>query len=418
MTGRKVYEFFTLPLHYTSPECGGQSFRCNEITTYVSKETSRHIAMVSLLNALLVLDIDIRTMQFHSNVTLSTEKCSPITVFAILESFYTVCIDSSMGKVYLYEVRVDSVHLKNSHLTTALAEIALEDQLQLSNFVYASLGRQSDDQRVYFTASSSIYALIPLSGSYSYIGSIDNCNSVHNLAYVGDWILLSYCSDGSLVYFDLQDEAVSHVETTATDGEPYHCPNSNVDLRLYRDSNTEDVYIEFTPEEKQVKQIYKLPGSNYHSGVCFSVENSTYLAYIDSEEGVFVFELEAHEFFRLSSNPCPASGCLPLLIINSTYIVIHEESSVSVIYREGNNFSQVITAPHLNAKLLTVIAWQYQCSDTSSNSTVPPNMKQNSNTTEVVIIVIAMIILVVAIIVFASIIITLVVRFMPRKRQK
>lgn len=415
MTNRKIYEFLALPLHYTSPECGEQSFRCNEITTYVARETSRHIAMVPLLNALLVLDIDIRAMQFHSNVTLSTEKCSPITVFAIFESFYTVCVDSSMGKLYLYEVRVDPVHLKNSHLTTALAEIAVEDRVQVSNFVYASLGRQSDDQRIYFTTSNNIYALVPLSGSYSYIGSIGNCNSVHNLVYVGDWILLSYCSDGSLVYFDLQDETVSHVETIATDGEPYYCRNSKIDLRLYRDSN-EDFYIEFTFEKMQVKQSYKLPGSNYHSGVCFSVENSTYLAYIDSEDGVFVFDLEAHEFFRLSPNPCSASGCLPLLVINSTYIVIREESSVSVIYREGNNFSQVITAPHLNAKLLTVIAWQYKCSETRSNQTVQPNMKQNSN--EVVIAVIAMVIVVVAIIVFASIITTLAVCFMSRKRQK
>lgn len=416
-TGRKVYEFLTVPLHYISPECGGeQSYHCNEITTYVAKETSRHIAMVPLLNALLVLDIDLCAMQFHSNVTLSTEKCSPVTVFAILESFYTVCVDSSMGKLYLYEVRVDSVQLKNSHLSAPLPEISLEDQLHLSNFVYASLGRQSNDQRIYFTSSNRIYALIPLSGSYSYVGNIGNCESVRNLVYVGDWTLLLYCSDGSLVYFDLQYETVSFVESIATDGEPYHCPNSNVDLRLYRGSN-EHFYIEFTYEEKQMKQSYKLLGSNYHSGVCFSVENSTYLAYIDSEKGVFVFDLGAHEFFPLSSNPCPSSGCYPLLIINNTYVVIHEESSVSVIYRDRSNFSQVITVPHLNAKLLTVIAWQYKCSvtDTTSNSSVPPNMKQNSNKMEVAITVTAIIVLL--IIVFVPII-TIVACLVSRKRQK
>lgn len=376
--------------------------------------------MVPLLNALLVLDIDIPTMQFHSNVTLPIEKCSPTSVLAIFEGFYTVCVDSSMGQLYLYEIRVDSVQLKNSHLTTALVEITLEDPLQLSNFVYANLGRQSGDQRIYFTTSNSIYALSPLSGSHSYIGSIGNCKSVHNLVYIGDWVLLSYCSDGSLVYFDLQDDTVTLTENVATDGEPYYCPNSNVhDLRVYGDS--ENFYVEFTIEKKQSKTSYKLPGNNYHSGVCFSVENSTYLAYIDSEDGVFVFDLVTYEFFQLSSNSCPDLGCLPLLIINSTYLVIQEESVVIVIYREGNDFSQVISAPHLStsAKLLTVITWEYNCSDNISNTSAPPIMKQNDNKINVVItasVIVTVLLAIVCIIAFVLIIATAILYFKKRQR--
>lgn len=419
ITDKIIYEFLMVPQYHLSPECGEQSFRCNNIVTYVAKETSRHIAMVPLLDALLVLDIDIHTMQFYSNVTLPIEKCSPTVVLAIFESFYTVCVDLSMGQLYLYEIRVDPVQLRNSHLTSALVELTLEGPLQLSNFVYANLGRQSSDQRIYFAISNSIYVLIPLSGSYSYIGSIGNCKSVYNLVYVGDWVLLSYCSDGSLVYFDLQDETVTLTENVATDGEPYYCPNSNVlDLRVYRE--TENFYVEFTFEKKQSKTSYKLPGNNYHSGVCFSAENSTYLAYIDSEEGVFVFDLVTYEFFQLSSNSCPTLGCLPLLIINSTYLVIQEEIAVVVIYREGNNFSQVISVPHLStnaAKLLTVVAWQYECSDTGSNTSTsaPPIMKQNDIKIKVVVST-TVVVVVVAVIAFVSITATVVICF--KKMQK
>lgn len=413
----KSYEFRSLPRHFISPECGEQ---CNQITTFPTEVPHRHIALIPLLNALLALDIDVRNMSFHSQTAILIETCSPTAVFPILQSFYTVCVNSSTRHLYVHELRVDRVDITKSYLTAALASISLENQPELSNYVFVDLGRQSDYKRIYFTTRNSMYVLIPLISDSEYVGSLDDCKSVDDLVYLGDWILLAYCSDGSLLYFDLQDEAIVATEDVTINGYPIVCPNSAIkDLRVYRVSGSSS-YIEYSLEEEGNKRlIHELPGTNYHSGVCFTAENaSTYLAFIDSQEGVFVFDLLSYNLSPVSNEPCQITVCQPLLVINGTYLVIQKQSAVSVVYREGNNFSQeVITASHQSADLLTVIELQYQCPVTPTVTDDPPPENTSLNVVIVSLVTAGIVVIIVIIVITACIIICISYSHVPRQRH-
>ena len=381
-TERKQFEVLTLPRHFLSPECGELSFRCREIVS-LTVEPSRHITLVPLLNGLLVVDTrftaDTQELKFGFNVTLPTDNCSPTAVWEIAKSLYTVCVNSSTRRLYLYEVHIDTAMIGNSFLSAALAEVTLADPPVLSNFVYASLDQHSASQRIYFVTGDSIYALIPLSYDYNYVGSTGSCNSVQNLVYLGEWVLAAYCLDGTLVYFDLDYEAILAVESNDTDGLPYFCPDSDINLRVYHVSG--EFFLELTLDGGNSKEFYDLPGTNYHSGICFATENNaTYLVYIDSEEGLFAVNLNnIIDLRQISSKSCPASGCTPLLVIDGTYIVFQDKDSVTVVNGE-RNFTQVITAPHSRAELLTVIGRQYECLISESpKSKNPPKTAQNND---------------------------------------
>ena len=416
------YRVLTLPQFIPSPECGKESFRCGKISTLATQEPHRHIALVPLLNALLILDVDVRDMTFQSSFTIFAEICSPTAVFAISQSFYTVCVNSSTRHLYVYEVRVDVADITESYLTTSLAQVTLEDPPKLSNFAFADLGRSSDHQRIYFATHTTIFALTPLSTSFTFAGSIDECDSVQSVTYLGDWILLAYCLDGTLVYFDLQEGAVERVEDTAVNGQPIVCSDSDTDLRVYSDSNHGSSYIEFSvspTKETNDKHKYDLLGTSYHSGVCFSAENaSIFFAYIDSQEGVLVFDLVNLNLFQVSHEPCPKTGCHPLLVINKTYLVVQTESAVSVVFREGNNFSQeIITASHLHPELLTVIYWEHQCQE-STVETPPPDKNQNSDKTSMKMITYSVIFSTVIIIIFVGTVVVIVSILILKKRRK
>ena len=370
-SNEKAYVDLFLQGQFLSPECGEQSFRCANLVK-LSVGSSRHIVFVPLLNGLLVLEIryDGTEMKIEGYFCIEIEICSPTAVIEIFDSVYTICVNQSTESLKLYEIRLNTTTISNTYLSTALADVSLTDPRNLSNFVHASLDRDSHSQRIYFTTSSNLYELIPISIDYSRIGKVDPCSSVESLVY-REWTLLAYCRDNWVIYFDLEEEKVIDTENSESDGQPYLCPNPHIHLRVFSTGS----YIQFGFQESNTERFYELPGSAYHSGLCFGTENSSFLAYRDSQDGVYVFNLQTSELLQLSSMPCPVSGCKPLLVTDSNYLVVQEEDGITVSDRE-KNFSQIVAARHIKADLLTVIVREYQC---PSGYEPNPGYSQNEN---------------------------------------
>ena len=367
-SNENTYVDLFLQGQFLSPECGEQSFRCANLVK-LSVGSSQHIVFVPLLNGLLVLEIryDGTEMKIEGYFSIEIEICSPTAVIEIFESMYTICVNQSTESLKLYEIRLNTTTISHTYLSTALADISLTDPPNLSNFVHASLDRDSHSQRIYFTTSSSLYELIPISIDYSRIGNVDPCSSVESLVY-REWTLLAYCKDSQVIYFDLEEEKVIDTENSESDGQPYLCPNPHIHLRVFTTSS----YIQFGFQESNTERFYELPGSAYHSGLCFGTENSSFLAYRDSQDGVYVFNLQTSELLQLSSMPCPVSGCKPLLVTDNNYLVVQEEDGITVTDRE--NFSQIIAARHIEADLLTVIVREYQCPNGGYSTPSPSSL--------------------------------------------
>ena len=366
-SNEKTYVDLFLDGQFLSPECGEENFRCANLIKLSSVESSQHIVLVPLLNGLLVLDIryDGTEMKIDSHFRIEIEICSPTAVIEIFEGVYTICVNQSTRRLKLYEIRLDTITISNTYLSTALADVSLTDPPNLSNFIHASLDRDSRSQRIYFTTSSSLYELVPISIDYSRIGDVDPCSSVESLVY-REWTLLAYCKDYMVIYFDLEEEKLIDTENSEVDGQPYLCPNPHIDLRVFATRS----YIRFGFQESNTEEFYELPGNAYHSGLCFGTENSSFLAYIDSQDGVYVFNLQTSELTQLSSMPCRVSGCKPLLVADNNYLVIQEQDGITVFDRE-KNFSQIITAQHIEADLLTVIVREFQCPNDYSPLSTP-----------------------------------------------
>ena len=382
------YNYLHLQQHFVSPECHRQQLQSRncQIITFSTNRAHHQIAMVPLLNALLVVDIDTREMIIQLHTALPIASCSPMAVFAILDSFYTVCVDLSMNRVHLYEVRVDSMKIERSYLSGELATVELADPPEVSNFVFANLSQHSDDQKIYFASRDSLFEFTPLSFHSSYTGSLGRCSPVQNLVYLGDWVLLAHCSDGSLVYFDINDQAVESVENTAIDGQLIVCPHSYTNLRLYSHSGNSSTYLQYSSQAGAQRHIYELPGSNYNTGTCFAAESTTYFAFIDSQEGAFVFDLETSNVTQVSFESCQPTQCYPPLVINSSFLVIQEQSNVKVFRRETNHhFQEVITVPHISAQMLAVLAWEYECMGVESLGTVTPSERNRESSYETTI---------------------------------
>ena len=263
--------------------------------------------------------------------------------------------------------------------------ILLTESSELSNFVFANLSQYSEDQKIYFVSGDSLFEFTPLSFASSYIGSMGSCSPIQNLVYLGEWVLLAYCSEDSLAYFDINDETVSLVEDTRIDGQLIACSHSNFELRFYGSSD-DNPYIVYHNQKETDRHIYELSGTDYHSGICFADKESTYFAFVDSQEGVFVFNLETSNLTQVSFESCQSTTCYPLLVINSTYIVIQYESNVKVIHSEGND--EIITVPYISAQLLTVGAREYHCRNTTHI-----NQDNNDGTLKVLVIAIATVLL-------------------------
>lgn len=413
-SNEKTYVDLFLDGQFLSPECGEENFRCANLIKLSTVGSSQHIVLFPLLNGLLVLDIryDGTEMKIDSHFRIEIEICSPTAVIEIFEGVYTICVNQSTRRLKLYEIRLDTVTISNTYLSTALADVPLTDPPNLSNFVHASLDQDSHSQRIYFTTSSNLYELTPISIDYSRIGDVDPCSSVESLVY-REWTLLAYCKDNMVIYFDLEEEKVIDTENSEVDGQPYLCPNPHIDLRVFATRS----YIRFGFQESNTEEFYELPGSAYHSGLCFGTENSSFLPYTDSQDGVYVFNLQTSELTQLSSMPCPVSGCKPLLVTDNNYLVIQEQDGITVFDRE-KNFSQIITAQHIEANLLTVIVREFQCpNDYTPLSTPEGNPEQSQKENDVVVKSVASVGVSVVILGFAVAAVAFSIYFMKRRRK-
>ena len=358
----------SLPGQFLSPECGQQSFRCRN-TVKVCVDQLQHIVLIPLLNGLLLLSIkyDGTTMNIAEHFLIETKACSPSTVIEIFESVFTICTNQSTHILKLFRVEIDTTTISNTYFSTSLADIHLSNPPNLSNFVYASLDSDSNSQKIYFTTSNKLYELTPLLNLYSAFGLVDPCSSVQSLAYY-DWTLLAYCKDGTGLYFNIVEEKVTNTENFKRTGCPYLCQNPNIQLRLFIATNS---YIQFGFSDTDF-EFFDIPGNSYYSGICFGTGNATFLAYRDSQEGVYIFNFHNSKLRHLSSAPCVVPGCKPLQIIDERYLVIPDEDGITVIDKTAN-FSTIITAKHAKANLLTVLTRDNQCT-----SNPPDDVEKNS----------------------------------------
>ena len=391
----------SLPGTFLSPECGEQSFRCRNIIK-LCVDQLQHIVLIPLLHGLLLLNIkyDGTTMNIAEHFLIETEVCSPSTVIEIFESVFVICTNQSTQILKLFRVEIDTTTISNTYLSTSLADIHLLDPPNLSNFVYASLDSDSNSQKIYFTTSSRLYKLTPLLNLYSAYGLVDPCSSVQSLAYY-DWTLLAYCKDGTGVYFNIMEEKVTNTENFRSAGWPYLCPNPNIQLRLFIATNS---YIQFGFSDTNSEEFFDIPGNSYYSGLCFGTGNSTFLAYRDSKEGVYIFNLHNSELHHLSTAPCAVPGCKPLQVIDDRYLVISEEDGITVIDKT-TNFSAIITAKHADANLLTVLTRDNHCTSNPPED-VEKNSGSNSGNGKALVTIIGSVI---GAIIFIILVVTLVV---------
>lgn len=368
--------------HHLSSECGPLYRRCQELFVRRSEDVNtQYIVFVPLDDGILLVDVrrDER-MQLsifrHHIIDVSAAECSPVATFAVFDSdIFFVCVNQGRGYLTVVQIYLNSTSIANTGVDGPLIDFdALEEPPSLSDFEFISLGPISySGQRIYFATGSLIFALVPESYLHYYTGEMHNCTGAESLVYSRDDTLIAYCHT-SAVYFDLLNEVELNTSmySDPMGGQPIICSDRDVFLMVRMSSSS--YYIVYGQWSHNVRATVNLQGTQFDSGVCFGVGQSSFFAYIDRSEGVFVLELFSSNspppLHRLSSSSCPRSGCEPLVVFQDRFVAIRtnkdNDRSVMMVDTQELSSPPTISAEHTAADLLTLLVDPTSCSDPST----------------------------------------------------
>ncbi len=322
--------------------------------------TERHLEN-SITNFVVILPLQtgISLLEFQYNVselTLKTNKtfdqgCGTTTVIKTDRGkLYFVCLTED--RIFIYNVRIDqNVPEGSSLFETYNAPIANTSTARLSNFIDTSL----DDSEYICYAYDNRVNCIELSLGLSHqSGVLDNCIKVDKLERVRgpDPIIWARCDDGSTKSFDILSLS-STISTVASSGKfPYICPDGDVVLEVDLDNS-------FIKYGRTNLQTTPLPGNGFlsDSGICFEVEGATLLAFIDRDEGTYVFDCSTSNFTRLPFQACSVEPrmCKQLLLFESRYLHVREPDGNSLIDTH-NNFEVIINHQFTSVEFVAVLS--------------------------------------------------------------
>ena len=372
---------------YLSSECGPLYRRCRELFVWRKEGLCQYVVFVPLDNGILLVgvrrDEKLQLSIFgHHIIDVSAAECSPVATFAVFGSdIFFVCVDQARRYLTVAQIYLNATSIASAEVDGPLVDFrTLEEPPALSDFEFISLGPVSySSQRIYFATGSLIYALVPESYLHYHIGEMDSCRKAESLVYSRDDTLIAYCNE-SAVYFDLQAEVElnASVYSDPMGGQPIVCSDRDVYLVVHQ--STTSYYIVYGQWSLNIRATVDLQGTQFDSGVCFGVGQSSFFAYIDRSEGVFVQELfssnSSSSLHRLSSSSCPPSGCEPLAVFQHRYLATRAGSdndrSVVVVDTQDLSSAPIISAEHTAADLLTLLVDPAPCSGTTTTARPGP----------------------------------------------
>jgi len=337
-----------------SPECGKDSFRCENplmLTTTLTKTAKQHIILVPLEDGLLITELvqNYLVVKFGNHFLLDTSQnqlqhCSPVKVFEISDAYYLVCVDSvrsyvSMHLLYLNKTSLSDTTISNSPITAFhLTELNIET---LSNFVHLTEG---GIRLVTFSIEDTLYAFDTLAYTgFIYYGNIGtNCTRVNRLEFLGNSRLMAYCPFVNVLY-SVEVEDWEYEWSNLQKGILYPCPDSRVQVRVFSDS----MYLQFSIND--LAGNINLLGKGYKNGICFGAPNKPNLfAYSDLDGSAYVVNIAEQEVTRVTSAQCSNPGCLSIHVTDNRYLTVREnnvDKNIKIFDAE-KNLSVVLNIPH------------------------------------------------------------------------
>lgn len=382
MTGVQELATFSTKViqdHRLSPDCGHQYFRCEKSLLSISAPITLnpqgsleavHVLLVPLQNGLLLLELHFLNstqnsrMEFGSYKILTNSQCSPSTVFKIYDSFYTMCTDLEDLYISLYEVRLNGTQIQEAQLFGPLASLSNDDLggftssdvMNMSNFLlYTDIPHQP---LIYFAIDNYLFTIAPL--DWSFYDEFDpigaRCRQIHNLVKAADLQLLAYCSN-EYVYYDIEIQNWLSEHTYENSGIPRLCPNQNYGVVVHND------YLEYRigSNTGTFSNVY------FDNGLCLNGSESSivnFFIYIDKRDDsvhyiAFNHSMSPTDLVQSFRVGCSSANvdCIPLLSINSRYLVIQQAQGdgVILVLDADDDYRRVASVSHLTPSLVAIL---------------------------------------------------------------
>ena len=434
---------FSLGPYSASSACGSHPSRCRELsieTIETSSFTSRHIILVPLENGVQILELVYNGMS-NNQLSLVTQhtllysrvdgnhSCGPsLGIHKIGSDYFIPCIGTD-NLYYMHELMLNS---------TAIAQSILQPcrPADLSNFVSGiNLSSISNiaviNESLVFLIENVLYELYPrtrLNRPFTYTFPA-YCSSVIQLLISpqDENKLLIYCRNHNVITYDLDHRQIMRIEEASN--VPYPCsPMAEYIVHL---SQTQ---MEFSYKLKNdgitVIRIFESPSNsvNFHSGVCFESEGNHLFAYVDTNMGVYQFNVTSENFWLLpNTQGCLEPECEVPLVFDNRYIVIRNKLRRHMMVFDALLNRSIINLGDTPLQLVTLIAdlptttiQKNVPSSTIANSieptdsSNPPNQSHNDIKRgvplEVVVPVVILSILIVIILIAITVILVIIIK--------
>ena len=431
-SGHQTSKQLILPDHHLSPECGLNYVHCQNllVDTFHTNEMQHGIIFIPLAVGLAVIEVirDNVSLYRTQHVILRTDgepeaiSCSPSAVFKVIDSYFAVCTNQTTNLVMVFEVLLNKTSLQSTQISYPTNQLAVPHSIgnitNSSNFLHLEI--DNIHEYIIFALGTTFYSLRPFFYSETRLEGLPSsaCDRVHSLVPFTGAEFLAYCTE-YLYLYDIGEEDWTEQDTFDRRGIPYQCPDREVELSVFPG------YIQYN--SNGLHQDLDIPGTAYHSGVCFGTISENYFAFQDEVAGVFLLDIKTSNLTTMSWSACE-SECFPVIAVNNRYLIVRDtvDRKVSVMDLFGERF-KLIEAQHLSAPLAIVFSLECPASPSTgsrdiTNSTVSPDMNNNHSRGDVVSIEAfhSFIILIVAvvIVIIGGIIIVLLLLVFKRKKIK
>lgn len=275
---------------------------------------------------------------------------------------FFVCLTPS--KIFIYEIMIGD-RVQDSSLPAM--EMFDVDTSNVSNFIYTFM--DGEDRIVYASGNDIFTIQLPLF-HYQHLGKLANCSKVDRLERVRgtEPEIWARCEDGSTKSFDitLQSENISSPESFR-----FVCPDPGVILEV-----VDDTFIKYGLESTSTfEPNTPLPGSRFRSdlSVCFSMQGVTFLAFVDEQEGVYLFNSSASDAITKLSElqACsPGTGlCKQLLVFENRYLHVREPDGNTLV--DVQNLEVLIDHQFTEVEFVAVLKLEMTPPPTPTSTSLP-----------------------------------------------
>lgn len=266
---------------------------------YSSGTSDTHFDIVLILP--LENGVALLPYQYRASLVLNESDCTVLergcSVAAVVKTsrgvIYVVCLTGN--DIRFYEVRVNYESLKDSNLLLLMTQ-PYADWAKLSNFEY-TFSEGSDF--ICYADGDRIKCFQPDVSFVYEVSALNNCNKVDRLerARISGptselWVRCHNESTQSIdIFHSLSTNVVAPAGTF-----PYLCPNPDVIMEVILLNS----FIRYGLSTNELRNV-DLPGNSFlpDSATCFEVQNITYLAFVDDNEGVYIFDSFTSNFTKL-----------------------------------------------------------------------------------------------------------------------